>query len=99
MAVKTANVMARIEPDLKEKAEDILDNLGIPASVVINMLYKQIVLTRSIPFPLSLPAAPVSLDEMDDAAFDAMMQDGLDDAKANRSLSLAEAMAELRRGL
>ena len=26
--------------------------LGVPASVVINMLYKQIIMTRSIPFPV-----------------------------------------------
>ena len=29
---KTANLYARIEPDVKEKAEMILDAVGIPAS-------------------------------------------------------------------
>ena len=41
MATKTANVMARVEPSVKEQAEAIMDMLGIPASVVINTLYKQ----------------------------------------------------------
>ena len=41
MATKTANVLARVEPEVKEEAESILNQLGIPASVVINMLYKQ----------------------------------------------------------
>ena len=36
MATRTANVMARVEPDVKEQAENILDRLGVPASVVIN---------------------------------------------------------------
>lgn len=50
MAAKTANVLARVEPDVKEKAESIMSQLGVPVSVVINMLYKQIIMTRSIPF-------------------------------------------------
>ena len=44
MATKTANVLARVEPETKERAEAIMTQLGVPASVVINMLYKQIML-------------------------------------------------------
>ena len=50
MAIKTANVLARVEPEIKEKAETILSQLGVPASTVINMLYRQIIMTKSIPF-------------------------------------------------
>ena len=69
MAAKTANVLARVEPETKERAEAILERLGVPASVVINMLYKQIILTNSIPFVVSLPAPPLARDEMDDETF------------------------------
>lgn len=31
MATKTANVIARVEPSVKEQAEAIIDMLGIPA--------------------------------------------------------------------
>lgn len=48
--MKTANVYARIEPKVKEKAEEILDKIGIPASVAINMYYKQIIVSNGIPF-------------------------------------------------
>lgn len=99
MASKTANVLARVEPGIKEQAETIMAQLGIPASVVINMLYKQIILTRSIPFPLALPAAPLSRAEMDDAAFYAMMRRGLEEAKAGNSRPAAEVFEELRRGI
>ena len=44
MAIKSSNVAARVEPELKEQAEAILSNLGIPASTAINMFYRQIVL-------------------------------------------------------
>lgn len=56
MAKKTATVLARVDPELKEEAEKILDQLGIPASLLINMLYKQIVMTKSVPFGLSIPS-------------------------------------------
>ena len=55
---KTANLYARIEPDVKEQAEKVLDALGIPVSNPINMFYKQIILQQGIPFPLKLPQAP-----------------------------------------
>lgn len=99
MAIKTANVLARVEPDIKEKAESIMAKLGVPASVVINMLYKQIVMTKSIPFPLSIPAVPMALDEMDGAAFDAIMQKGLGEAKADRSRPASEVFSDLRQEL
>lgn len=56
---KTANLYARIEPDVKEQAERILTALGIPVSNAINMFYKQIILQRGIPFEMKLPQARV----------------------------------------
>lgn len=99
MATKTANVLARVEPDIKEKAEEIMNQLGIPASVVINMLYKQIIMTRSIPFSLAVSTAPLARDEMDVATFNAMMLRGLEEAKAGTSRPVADVFAELRRGV
>ena len=96
MATKTANVLARVEPDVKVQAESIMAQLGIPASVVINMLYKQIVMTKGIPFSLTVPNMPIARDEMDAAAFDAMMQRGYDDAKADRSRPVSEVFSDLR---
>jgi DNA-damage-inducible protein J len=99
MATKTANVLARVEPDVKEKAELILSELGVPTSVVINMLYKQIIMTRSIPFPVAMPRTPLARDEMNTAAFDTMMRTGLDQAKADQSRPVAEVFSELRQGI
>ena len=62
MAGKTATVLARVDPELKKDAEDILDQLGIPVSLLINMLYKQIVLTQSVPFILRLPTESGEVD-------------------------------------
>ena len=97
MASKTANVMARVEPQVKEQAEEIMDMLGIPVSVVINTLYKQIIMTRSIPFSLSVPKVPVARDELDDTAFSAMMERGLKEAKADQSRLASDVFANLKR--
>lgn len=97
MASKTANVMARVEPQVKEQAEEIMDMLGIPVSVVINTLYKQIIMPRSIPFSPSVPKVPVVRDELNDAAFSAMMERGLKEAKADQSRLTSDVFADLKR--
>lgn len=84
---------------MKEQAESIMNMLGVPASTVINMLYRQIIMTRSIPFPLTVPSAPAARDEMDDRAFNAMMEKGLSQAKAGKGVSLDEAFAVLERSV
>lgn len=58
MAGKTANVTARVQPEIKQKAEAILDQLGIPVSVLIDSLYRQIIMTNSIPYSFPDPYAP-----------------------------------------
>ena len=63
MAAKTANLYARIEPDLKDQAESILQQLGISASSAINIFYKQIILQNGLPFDVKLPVSkPISID-------------------------------------
>ncbi len=99
MATKTANVLARVEPEVKEQAERIMGMLGVPASTVINMLYKQIIMTHSIPFSLTVPAAPVARDEMGEAEFNAMMEKGLSQAKAGQGMPLDDAFSALERGI
>lgn len=54
MAKKTATVSARIDEEIKDEAEGILRQLGIPVSVVINTLYHQIINKKGIPFTLTL---------------------------------------------
>lgn len=50
MAIKSSNVAARVEPEIKEEAEAIFAQLGISASNGINMFYRQIILWRELPF-------------------------------------------------
>lgn len=97
MATKSANVLARVEPEVKEQAEKILSQLGVPASVVINMLYKQIIMTKGIPFSLSLPKEPATLDSMTTTEFNTIMETGLSQAKSDQSRPATDVFSDLRR--
>lgn len=99
MATKSANILARVEPEVKEQAESIMSKLGLPVSVVINALYKQIIMTKSIPFSLSLPQEPATRDSMTTAEFDSLMEKGLSQAKSDNSRSVSDVFADLRREL
>ena len=48
MSIKSANVSVRVEPEIKKQAEEIMSKLGIPVSTAINMLYRQIIYTKSL---------------------------------------------------
>ena len=72
--MKDATVSARVECGVKAEAEEILQRLGIPVSVVINALYRQIIYKRGVPFPINLPSEPRTLDTMTDAELNAKLQ-------------------------
>lgn len=96
MAIKTANVTARIQPNIKEQAEAILDRLGIPVSVFIDMTYRQVIMRDGVPFSLDIPDKLVTRDSITQAEFDTMMQTGLAQAKKNDSVSVDEAFNQLK---
>lgn len=97
MAVKTANVTARIQPDIKEAAEAILEKLGIPVSVFIDMTYRQVIATNGVPFDLKASKSITARDTMTDTQFDSIMEKGLEQAKTDDSKSAKDVFADLRK--
>ena len=94
---KTANLYARIEPEVKDQAESILEALGIPVSNAINMFYKQIILQRGIPFEVKLPDFPVpDMSKLTKEQLKAEIEKGFADAAAGRVTPATEVFAELR---
>ena len=71
LTMKDSTVSARVETNIKIEAEDILQKLGIPSSVVINSLYRQIIYHRGVPFSLTVPAEPETMDSMSKDRLDA----------------------------
>ena len=98
MATKTANLYARIEPDVKAHAESILSALGIPVSNAINMFYKQIILHRGIPFDLKLPEqAELDMGKLTEAELDTELEKGYRDILAGRTRPTNQVFADIRR--
>ena len=71
--MKDATVSARVEYTVKNEAEDILQKLGVPVSVVINSLYRQIIYNQGIPFSLTIPKEPKTLDQLSEADLNAKL--------------------------
>lgn len=58
---KTATINVRVDELDKKSAEQVLKQLGMPMSTLITLLLKQISLTKSVPFDITLPEAPASV--------------------------------------
>lgn len=97
--MKDSTVSARVENDVKVEAEDILQNLGVPVSVVINSLYRQIIYHHGIPFSLTIPSAPRTIDVMSDTELDAKLQQSYAKSIAGEGRPMNEVFDDLERGL
>ena len=96
-ATRTANVFTRVDPETKEQAEAILNQLGIPMSNAIGMFLKQIVMQRGIPFDMKIPSSvPVAIGSMTKEQFDLELQKGMDDIAAGRVISADAVEAEMK---
>lgn len=87
----TSAVYARIDTGLKDNAENILHQLGITPSAAIQMLYSQIVLTKSFPLTLRLPyKKPAAIGSISREELDAELAKGYESAKRGRTYSADE---------
>ena len=94
---KSANLYARIEPDVKEQAEAILNALGIPASNAITMFYKQIILKKGIPFDVRLPEHPLDISLMASEQLNAELEKGYADMLAGKTKPTDDVFAGIRK--
>ena len=95
---KTTTLNLRVNPSVKQRAEAILSQLGVPMSTAIDMYLKQISLTGGIPFAVTLPKVPDSInaDFMSNEEIHANLQRGYDDIEAGNVQNAAEAFAKFR---
>lgn len=95
---KSTTLNLRVNPAIKQQAEDVLKQLGIPMATAIDMYLRQISLTGGIPFAVSLPRAPaaVNADNMTAAELHAALQAGLDDIKAGNVQDASSSFTAFR---
>lgn len=82
---KTASVFSRVEPEIKDEAERVLSQLGIPMSNAIDMFLRQVAFQKKMPFELSLPKEEdLFFDRLTREELNQEIQKGIDDLNQGR---------------
>ncbi|RKP59281.1 type II toxin-antitoxin system RelB/DinJ family antitoxin [Pararobbsia silviterrae] len=55
LPIKSTDVRARIEPELKEDATRVLAENGLTLSDAVRLFLRQVVVTRGLPFEVRIP--------------------------------------------
>jgi len=95
---KTTTLNLRVNPEVKKSAEGVLQRLGLPMATAIDMFLKQITLTGGIPFAVTLPKAPdsVNTDLVSVSRIREMLDEGLDDIENGRARSAKDVFTKSR---
>ena len=95
---KTATLNLRVNPDVKENAESVLAQLGIPMATAIDMYLKQISLVGGIPFSVVLPktASTVNTELMSAEEIHLKLKKGYADIEKGNVEDAASAFAAFR---
>ena len=78
---KTAMISARMEPDLKQNAEEVFEELGLTATQAITLFYKQVELEGGLPFLVRIP--------------NRVTAEALEEARSRRNLESANTLEDL----
>lgn len=79
--VKTAAVHSRINPVIKQRAEAVLEQLGLSPTEAIRMFYTQIALRKGLPFEVKIP--------------NSVTQNAMEDSRRGQKLRKHESVDEL----
>lgn len=91
---KTTSIYTRVEPQLKEEAEKILSQLGIPMSNAINIFLRQVVLQKGLPFEVKIsPNTPLEYGELTPDEFNFEIEKGFKNLEQRKTVS-ADLVAE-----
>ena len=72
---KSSNLNVRLDPLVKEQAENILTQLGMPMASAVSIFLQQVVLQNGLPFEVKLPTAkPIAYGSLTDTEFNALME-------------------------
>lgn len=95
---KTATLNLRVNPTVKERAEAVLSQLGVPMSTAIDMFLNQISLTGGIPFAVTLPKGPdsVNMDVMTDDEIHKRLRKGYEEIEKGKVQDAASAFEKFR---
>ena len=99
MVTKSTSVLVRLEPQVKEDAEAVFEQMGLSMSTAINIFLKQVIRTNKIPFEISAGKSPKAVEDMGPDELNAGLEESLEQMRAGKVVSLEEAMDVIRRRL
>jgi DNA-damage-inducible protein J len=79
--IKTSTISARIDPELKNRAERVFRELGLTSSQAITLFYKQVELQQGLPFIVRIP--------------NDLTVEALEDARSRRNMESFNAVGDL----
>ena len=95
---KTTNINVRLDPDLKEQAELVLGQLGIPLSNAVNIFLKQVVIQRCIPFEVKLPPEkPIAFSELNKLEINEELEKGYTDFTESKTKSAKQVFSDIHK--
>jgi len=95
---KSTSIYTRVEPEIKEQAEQVLSKLGIPVANAVNLFLHQVVLQKGIPFDVKLPqTTPLDYSALTPEQFDAEIGKGMTSLAEGRVISSKRVREEMQR--
>mgnify|MGYP003566052737 CR=1 FL=1 len=95
---KTTNIYVRLDPGLKEQAESVLGQLGIPVSNAVNIFLKQVVMQRGIPFDVKLPLnKPVGASGLTELELNVELEKGYVDYIQGNTKPASKDLSDIRK--
>lgn len=96
MTTKTASILIRTEPEIKEAADQLFNRLGSSTSSAINIFLRKAIEIGGFPFEvaLSTPNIP-NLDTMSKEEIEKILDESYDDSLKNGGYELEETLERL----
>lgn len=95
---RTSNIYVRVEPNIKEQAELVLERLGIPMSNAVSIFLRQVVMQNGLPFDVKIPnKKPLVLSDLTSEEFNMEMLKAHDDFENGEVYSIEEVENDLKR--
>ena len=93
--MKSASVNVRINENIKQHAESILEDLGLSRAVAIDLFYRQIILHNGLPFDLKLNTPPISTSDFSPSELEDILSRGVEETNNGHGRSAKEFFATL----
>lgn len=95
---RTSNIYVRVEPNIKEQAEAVLDRLGIPMSNAVSIFLRQVIMQNGLPFEVKIPKnSPLSIENLSREEFNTQMLKAEEDFNEGKTYSMTEVEKALEK--